>query len=177
MRLSKNQHVSTVKFCDFPIFENYNSLIYQYVILSMRKSYRSKKRILIVHEKEDLSDKPCFLVTSALHWEAKRILTSWSYRWSCEIFHEFGKQSVGFEAAQVRKEEAVKRHFRLSCVAQSFLQDIAPPVSTSEKFLFAEGRRRGNGNEWWCGRCCWGCWLLLSSRLLRVKICWRCWIC
>jgi hypothetical protein len=39
-----------------------------------------------------------------LHWEAKRILTSWSYRWSCEIFHEFGKQSVGFEAAQVRKE-------------------------------------------------------------------------
>jgi hypothetical protein len=39
MRLSKNQHVSIVKFCDFPIFENYNSLIYQYVILSMRKSY------------------------------------------------------------------------------------------------------------------------------------------
>jgi hypothetical protein len=99
-----------------------------------------KKRILIVYEKEDLSDKPRFLVTSAIHWEAKRILISWSYRWPCELFHEFSKQSAGFEAAQVRKEEAVKRHFRLSCVAQSLLQDITPPASTSEKFKFAEGQ-------------------------------------
>jgi hypothetical protein len=99
-----------------------------------------KKRILIVHEQEDLSDKPRFLVTSALHWEAKRILTSWSYRWTCELFHEFSKQSAGFEASQVRKEEAVKRHFRLSCVAQTLLQDITPPISTSEKFAFAEGQ-------------------------------------
>jgi hypothetical protein len=67
-------------------------------------------------------------------------LTSWSYRWSCELFHEFSKQSAGFEAAQVRKEEAVKRHFRLSCVVQSLLQDIAPPISTSEKFAFADGQ-------------------------------------
>lgn len=99
-----------------------------------------KKRILIVHEREDLSDKPRFLITNALHWEAKRILTSWSYRWPCELFHEFSKQSAGFEAAQVRKEEAVKRHFRLSCVAQTFLQDITSPGSTSEKFAFAEGQ-------------------------------------
>ena len=45
------------------------------------------------------------LIYSCGSSEYKRILTSWSYRWSCEIFHEFGKQSVGFEAAQVRKEE------------------------------------------------------------------------
>lgn len=107
---------------------------------AVRLKRYGKKRILIVHEQEDLSDKPRFLITSAIHWEAKRILTSWSYRWPCELFHEFSKQSAGFEAAQVRKEEAVKRHFRLSCVAQTLLQDIAPPVSTSEKFAFAEGQ-------------------------------------
>lgn len=107
---------------------------------AVRLKRYGKKRILIEHEHEDLSDKPRFLITNALHWEAKRILNSWSYRWTCEIFHEFSKQSVGFESAQVRKEEAVKRHFRLSCVAQTLLQDTTPPVSTSEKFAFAEGQ-------------------------------------
>lgn len=95
---------------------------------------------MIVHEKKDLSDTPRFLITSALHWEAKRILVSWNYRWPCELFHEFSKQSTGFEAAQVRKEEAVKRHFRLSCIAQTFLQDLTKPVSAGEKFAFAQGQ-------------------------------------
>jgi hypothetical protein len=135
----KQQHPESFRRVEYPTRSGEIKICWGFSKAVRLKKY-GKKRILIVHEKEDLSDKPCFLVTSALHWEAKRILTSWSYRWSCEIFHEFGKQSVGFEAAQVRKEEAVKRHFRLSCVAQSFLQDIAPPVSTSEKFLFAEGQ-------------------------------------
>jgi hypothetical protein len=65
-----------------------------------------------VHEQKDLSDNPQFLISSALHWEAKHILTSWSYRWPCELFHEFRKQSASFETAQVCPEEAVKRHFR-----------------------------------------------------------------
>jgi hypothetical protein len=42
------------------------------------------------------------------------VIRVWSYRWQVEIFHEFCKQAVGLEASQVRKEEAVKRHFRLS---------------------------------------------------------------
>lgn len=107
---------------------------------SLRLKRYGKKRILIVHEKEDLSDTPRFLVTNALHWEGKRILTNWSYRWPCELFHEFSKQNAGFEASQVRKEEAVKRHFRLSCVAQTLLQDMTISASTSEKFDFANGK-------------------------------------
>ncbi len=107
---------------------------------TVRLKRYGRKRILIVHEKEDLSDKPRFLIADALHWEAKRILETWKYRWPCEVFHEFSKQSAGFEAAQVRKEEAVKRHFRLSCVAQTLLQNITSPASTSGKFTFAEGQ-------------------------------------
>jgi len=57
-----------------------------------------------------------------------------------KIFHEFSKQIVGFESAQLRNEEAVKReglsfevsskactprHFCLSCVAQSVLQQAS----------------------------------------------------
>ena len=109
-------------------------------VKAVRLKKFGKKRILIVHEKQDLTDIPRFLVTDALHWEGGRILTTWNYRWSSELFHEFDKQSCGFESAQLRKEEAVKRHFRLSCVAQTILQNLTSPVSTSEKFKFAQGQ-------------------------------------
>jgi hypothetical protein len=98
-----------------------------------------KLRLFVVHDEEDLSDTPHYLVTNALHWEGTKAIQTWSYRWTSEMFHEFGKQCTGFESAQVRKEEAVSRHFRLSCVAQSILQRVCPEVSTSEKFAFADG--------------------------------------
>jgi hypothetical protein len=98
-----------------------------------------RKRLVIVHETADLIDAPRFFLTDAQHWESGRIIETWSYRWASEIFHEFGKQVTGLEAAQVRKEEAVTRHFRLSCVAQSLLQRGSALVSTSERFAFAQG--------------------------------------
>jgi tetratricopeptide (TPR) repeat protein len=97
-----------------------------------------RKRLVIVHEKEDLSDAPRFLLTDALHWESGRVIETWTYRWPSEIFHEFSKQVTGFESAQVRKEEAVKRHFRLSCVAQSLVQQAACSGGKSERFAFAD---------------------------------------
>ncbi len=96
-----------------------------------------RKRIVIVHEMEDLSDPPRFLVTDALHWDVSRIAITWSYRWPCEIFHEFTKTICGLESAQLRNEDAVKRHVCLSCLAQSFLQNAPVAGETSEKFSFA----------------------------------------
>jgi len=98
-----------------------------------------RKRIAIVHEQADLTDKPRFFVTDALHWESGRIIATWSFRWAVEVFHEFSKQGTGLEAAQVRNEEAVKRHLRLSCLAQSILQRAPTVASTSEQFAFAKG--------------------------------------
>jgi hypothetical protein len=69
------------------------------------------------------------------------VLETWSYRWASEIFHEFGKQVYGLESAQVRKEEAVTRHFRLSCVAQSVVQCAPAGESTSERYAFAAGKK------------------------------------
>jgi hypothetical protein len=99
-----------------------------------------RKRIVIVHEREDLTDAPRFLLTDALHWESGRIMETWSFRWTAELFHAFGKQGTGLEAAQVRTEEAVKRHLRLSCVAQSLLQRAPVVASSVEKFAFAQGQ-------------------------------------
>ena len=98
-----------------------------------------RKRLVIVHEQEDLRDAPRLLLSDAQHWESGRVIETWSYRWASEIFHEFGKQMCGLEAAQVRKEEAVKRHFRLRGVAQSLLQQAPASGSATERFAFAQG--------------------------------------
>jgi hypothetical protein len=106
---------------------------------SVRLKRYGRKRIAIVHERGDLTDTPRFLVTDALHWESGRMIETWSFRWAAEVFHEFSKQGTGLEAAQVRNEEAVNRHLRLSCLAQSILQHTPAVVSTSEQFAFAKG--------------------------------------
>jgi hypothetical protein len=106
---------------------------------SVRLKRYGRKRIAMVHERADLTDAPRFLVTDALHWESGRIMETWSFRWAAEVFHEFSKQGTGLEAAQVRNEEAVTRHLRLSCLAQSILQRTPTVVSTSEQFAFAKG--------------------------------------
>jgi len=98
-----------------------------------------RKRIAMVHEQADLTDTPRFLVTDAVHWESGRIIETWSFRWAAEVFHEFSKQGTGWEAAQGRNEEAVTRHLRFSCLAQSLLQRTPAVVSTSEQFAFAKG--------------------------------------
>jgi hypothetical protein len=107
---------------------------------TLRLKRYGRKRLVIIHESQDLSDTPRFLLTDAKHWNAVKVIQVWSYRWSSEVFHEFGKQNVGMESAQLRNEEAVKRHFYLSCVAQSFIQRASASVSTSEKFAFAQGK-------------------------------------
>jgi hypothetical protein len=106
---------------------------------TVRLKRYERKRIAMVHERADLTDNPRFLVTDALHWESGRMVETWSFRWAAEVFHEFSKQGTGLEAAQVRNEEAVKRHLRLSCLAQSMLQRTPTVVSTSEQFAFAKG--------------------------------------
>jgi hypothetical protein len=97
-----------------------------------------RKRLTIIHEKADLSDAPRFLVTDAHHWDASRVFATWSFRWPVETFHQFAKQRAGFEDAQLRNEEAVKRHFCLSCVAQSVLQEASCCGQNSERFNFAD---------------------------------------
>lgn len=100
-----------------------------------------RKRLVMVHETEDLQDAPRFLLTDALHWESGRVMQTWSDRWSCEVFHEVSKQMTGLESAQVRNQEAVNRHFRLSCVAQSIVYRTPCSGAQSERFQFAQGRQ------------------------------------
>ena len=106
-----------------------------------------RKRLVMVHETADLNDDPRFLLTDALHWDASRVLATWSFWWPVETFHEFSKQLAGFEDAQLRNEEAVKRHFCLSCVAQSALQQASCSGQKSERFDFADNHEQPIGQR------------------------------
>ena len=106
-----------------------------------------RKRLVIVHEQADLSDSPRFLLTNAHHWESARVMQTWTYRWPIETFHEFCKQLAGFESAQLRNEEAVKRHFCLSCIAQSVLQHARCAGRKSERFNFAQADEHNIGQR------------------------------
>ena len=117
------------------------------------------KRLVVVHEQAALQDSPRFFLTDAKHWESTRIIETWSSRWTAEVFHEFDKQVCGMEAAQVRKEEAVIRHFRLSCVAQSLIQRAPAVTSKSERYEFAAGHLT-------CGQKC----RTISREVLRAML-------
>ncbi len=106
-----------------------------------------RKRLVIVYEMADLSDSPRFLLTDALHWDSSRVFATWSFRWPVETFHQFAKQLTGFEDAQLRNEEAVKRHFCLSCVAQSVLQQASCRGQNSERFDFADNQEQPIGQR------------------------------
>ena len=107
------------------------------------KTVRLKKygrvKLAIVHENEDLSDNAYYLISNAKHWESKKFLTTWDYRWTIEIFHEFVKQDTGFESSQVRNEKSVNRHLCLSCLSQSLIQRYPCIPITSDRFMFSDG--------------------------------------
>ena len=65
-----------------------------------------RKRLVIIHEREDLTDAPRFLVTDALPWESGRVIQTWSYRWASEVFHEFGQQVGGLESSGARRKRS-----------------------------------------------------------------------
>ena len=47
-----------------------------------------EKRLVMVHEQEDLQDGPRFFLTDAKQWASTHLLETWSYRWTAEVFHD-----------------------------------------------------------------------------------------
>jgi hypothetical protein len=79
------------------------------------------------------------LLRDARHWESGRVIETWRYRGTADIFHECAKQVWGSEAAQGRQAEAGKRPFRLRGVAQSLLPQAPAAGAATERCAFAHG--------------------------------------
>ena len=89
---------------------------------TMKMSKLGKVRLLISHEKEDLSDDPLYLVTNKLGWEAKRILTEYANRWLIETFYRDSKQNLGLGDYAMRDLQGIKRHWYLVFLSYTLLR-------------------------------------------------------
>lgn len=97
-------------------------------VLPMKNLQRQRVRLVASYEDQvQLAKTPDFYATNRMDWEAKRILTTYLDRWPTETFNEDVKGNLGFEDSQLRRWQAIKRHWYLSFVAYSLLSDQGPP--------------------------------------------------
>ena len=85
-----------------------------------------KVRLAVSYELDDNDNKkhdaPKYFVTNMLDWDAKKVLKTYHKRWGIETFYRDAKQELGLEDYQVRKLNAIRRHWYLIFVAYSLLK-------------------------------------------------------
>jgi hypothetical protein len=80
-----------------------------------------KQRLVINHQKADLSDPATFFISNRLNWQAEGITHIRRHRWPVEVYHEEGKAD-GLDQYQVRDFKAIYKHIALVAVTYSLLR-------------------------------------------------------
>jgi len=80
-----------------------------------------RQRLVINYRRADLTDKPVFLISNRLVWQAAGITRIRRYRWPVEVYHEEGKAD-GLDQYQLRNFSGIERHVALVAVAYSLLR-------------------------------------------------------
>jgi hypothetical protein len=93
---------------------------YSYCKTHRIKSF-GRLRLVINHEKEDLSDTPTFFICNRNKWQAEGITRIRRHRWPVEVYHEEGKAD-GLSLYQVRSFEAIGKHIALVSVTYTLLR-------------------------------------------------------
>lgn len=114
---------------------------------TVRMSKLGKVRLLIVHQEEDLSDEPKYLVTDNLRWEARRILRMYQSRWQIETFYRDAKQNLGLEDYEMRDLLGIKRHWYLVFLSYTLLA-LGSMDRSLRKWIDANARTIGEKCRW-----------------------------
>jgi len=117
----KEEHKETVKKGGRPVFKpitirfkGKREKYYSYCATHRIRNY-GKHRLVINHRQDDLSDKPKFLMSNRLIWQAPGITRIRRHRWPIEVYYEEGK-AEGLDQYQLRGFEAIGRHVALVAV-------------------------------------------------------------
>jgi hypothetical protein len=123
----KQEHLEAVKQEGRPVFKQItipftgNQERYYSYWATHRLHNFGKHRLVINHRQADLSDKPVFLMSNRLYWQAPGITRIYRHRWPVEVYHEEGKEE-GLDQYQIRDFEAIERHVALVAVVYSLLR-------------------------------------------------------
>ncbi|HFC91775.1 MAG TPA: hypothetical protein ENJ51_03080 [Leucothrix mucor] len=80
-----------------------------------------RQKLLISHQREDLSDTSRVFIGNRLHWRVQHMTRVGRHRWPVEEYHKEGK-AEGLDQYQVRNFEAIEKHIALVALVYSLLQ-------------------------------------------------------
>lgn len=123
----KQEHLKAVKAGGAPVFQplaitykGKGEEYYSYCQTHRIRTY-GRQRLVINHRHADLTDKPTFLISNRLRWQARGITRIRRHRWPVEVYHEEGK-AEGLDQYQLRSFRAIERHIALVAVVYSMLR-------------------------------------------------------
>lgn len=119
-RMNLKEFHGTLESSDYKSIE-INGKTHNCFTKTVTMSKLGKIRLLVIHEKSDLSDDPFYLVTNNLRWEWRRILRAYQGRWPIETFYRDSKQNLGFGAYEMRGLKGIKRHWYLVFLSYTLL--------------------------------------------------------
>lgn len=102
-------------------YQGKKTTAYCYDFVGRVDGYDHKVKIVVSFLKEDLSDKPNFIISNETGWSVSRILLTKRLRWPVEVYHQEGKEQ-GLEEYEVRNLKGIQTHISLITVAYSMLQ-------------------------------------------------------
>jgi len=145
-RMSIDEFHGILKKSDYKKTE-IDGAVYYYFTKVVNMSKLGKVRLLITHQKEDISDSPKYLVTNQLQWDVRRILTVYESRWPIETFYRDSKQNLGLEDYEMRDLVGIKRHWYLVFLSYTLLT-LNSMDRTLRKWVHTNVRTIGEKCRW-----------------------------
>ncbi len=69
--------------------------------------------VLISWSKKDLSDKPCFLLSTDISLDNQTIIFYYEKRWEIEVSYRYHKSALGFDEFQVESLKSINRYWSM----------------------------------------------------------------
>lgn len=78
--------------------------------------------VLISWKKKDMSDKPCFIISTDISLNSKTIINYYQKRWDIEVSYRYHKTSLGFDKFQVQSSKSINRYWSMVVLAYTLLE-------------------------------------------------------
>lgn len=78
--------------------------------------------VLISWNKQDLSDNPCFLLSTDISLDNQTIISYYEKRWNIEVSYRYLKSALGFDEFQVESSKSINRYWSMVFLTYTFLE-------------------------------------------------------
>ncbi|OOM77119.1 hypothetical protein CLOBL_31220 [Clostridium sp. BL-8] len=100
----------------------------QLVIISSIFIYEGKLNdienavVLISWSKQDLSNKPCFILSTDISLGNQTIISYYEERWNIEVSYRYHKSALGLDEFQVESSKSISRYWSMVFLTYTFFE-------------------------------------------------------